>query len=299
MSYSVDFRHTLYYSNRELLPVSEVASAMVAFSRLVHSSTPAIQKVLNCPDLIDVQVYLERLLPGSTDETFVHRFAFKSKKSYDDFVAFIRKVTGVQYVEEKNPVLGSLYALILVGAATFAVGRWGVDGGPHIENVSNSILNVGAGSLNIPPAELQKMVFDAMPNKAVAASNAVKIIRPAKFEPGAKITFDNRPDLVVTSEAIKEVPAVPGEADDTRLQTALLTNTLIDIRALDRDNKTKGWAAIVPGFSARRAKMEVGPSIDQSDLIGKTNVTGDVEITFRTNARGVDVPKRIFLNSIK
>jgi hypothetical protein len=277
-----------------------MATAMVAYGRIIEISAPVIAKLSGISDPFVVRVFLKEIRAGSADEGFINRFVFKNQKSKDAFIDWLRRVTLVEHLQEKNPTLGKLWAYILVGGAMFAVGRYGLPNPKstvHIQDVSSAIINVG-GTINIPHESIQEAMSAGIRNKAVLATNAVKVIRPAKHDEHALIRVDNRDELTIPPEAIREVPSIIGEAEEIQ-QTKTLTAVQISVRALDRDSTQKGWAAVVPSFSERRAKLELDPSVDSSVVARSEILCGDIEASYRLDQRGNEVPRRYTLLRIR
>jgi hypothetical protein len=77
------------------------------------------------------------------------------------------------------------------------------------------------------------------------------------------------------------------------------SNVEIRIRAIDLDSTKRGWAAVLPSISSRRAKMHLDPNIKLTDLIGKTAINGDVTIIFKNDEAGDRYPSLIFLRNIR
>lgn len=298
MSYTVELHHSLRYSNKDLIALPELVSGLIAYQRLIEDSGPVIQRLFNLPEPVVIDVYLQRIEPGSTDETFAHRLAFPTKKHYDDFVKLVRKVTGIEFVQERNPTMGTIYAMLLAAGATWAVTRWSAEPAVHIHDVSNSIINAGAGSMHLAPEDVRHALRDGVKNKAVLATNAAKVIRPAKAADTGFVRLDDRAEFTIPHEAVKEVPAITGPSA-VQTESTTVEDEPIDIRAIDRDNKKKGWAVVVPSFSPRRMKAELGPLVTAAELAGRTSATATVEIVYRTNEQGVAIPKRAFILEVQ
>ena len=74
----------------------------------------------------------------------------------------------------------------------------------------------------------------------------------------------------------------------------------LEIRALDLDNPTKGWAAVIPGLVDRRVKLVLAPGIKPEDLSHKFAFRADVTITYKlTSSKGEAYkPTEIFLSKL-
>jgi len=165
-------------------------------------------------------------------------------------------------MQGKNPFIGQLITTVIIFGAVVAVQRWTAVPSVNIENNYGTILNAGK-NLSISPDELKKTV-ESIPNKIGLATNAVRIISPAKSDPNAKIIFDNTDTMTVTPEVIRDVPAVPHS--DTEETEKTFTNVPIIIRALDFDSRDKGWSGIIPDISDKRIKIQLDRNIQPISL---------------------------------
>lgn len=52
----------------------------------------------------------------------------------------------------------------------------------------------------------------------------------------------------------------------------------IQIRALDLDNPSKGWAAVVPDIIERRVKLVLDPNVSAELLSGRLSFRGDITV---------------------
>ena len=59
-------KHQIYYSNKDLLPLSDVASSLLALEKLIKQSPYTIEKFFPGLKIYDVEIYLNELQSGSS-----------------------------------------------------------------------------------------------------------------------------------------------------------------------------------------------------------------------------------------
>ena len=81
----------------------------------------------------------------------------------------------------------------------------------------------------------------------------------------AKEGEDDKTDLRISAESIKETPGTLQEIHETR--EAHIDNAIISVRAIDLDNRTKGWFGLINGVKDR-LPIALDPSIDAERIHG-------------------------------
>jgi hypothetical protein len=124
-------------------------------------------------------------------------------------------------------------------------------------------------------------------------------LRPAKRQPGSKI---DGPGVEMSAEAISEFPSDADIGQLTQTEIVPMPDSIIDIRALDRDRSKTGWAARVvssPDMEDRRLPMDLYPTVDSVALAEHTQVRADLVVEMLRNAKGDLVPRRLHLLSFR
>lgn len=293
--------HQIYYSNKELLPLSDVAESLMALEKLIKQSPQTIEKFFPGLKIYNVEVYLKELQSGSLWEDIVIKFIFGSQERFDEVISNTREKIGLKFLIDHPKLLSAiLLALLLTGGYKALTANPESDQ-KSIQNIqinNNIVINAGAELSDMPPDQFKLIIDESVEKNNAIVKNAIKFVKPAKRDPSAKITFDNSPDLSINPEAVS---AMPGYLDDEVPEETLEEYQSIEviIRATDLDHKRTGWGAVIPSISDRRTRLQLDPTIDTETLIEKRIVKGDVTVVFRYTEEGEKVPKLYFLRNIE
>ena len=294
-------KHQLFYSNKEFIPLSEIAESLLALEKLIKQSPSTIESFFPGLKIYQIEVYLNELQSGSLWEDIVIKFIFGNQEKFDEVISNSREKLGIKYLADHPKLLSAiLLALLLTG------GHKALKANPEtipqhlqtIEITNNIVINTGAELSEMKPEEFKRIITDSVNKNASFTKNAIKIVKPAKREKNASITFDDTPSLTIPPEAVL---AMPGFVDnETPAETIQEFNEVeVLIRATDLDHKRTGWGAVIPSISDKRTRLQLAPSINPETLTQKRNFTGDVTVVFKYNDEGMKIPKFYFLRSIQ
>ncbi|MFA5058631.1 MAG: hypothetical protein WC485_11000 [Opitutaceae bacterium] len=277
------FSHRIFYKTENPVPAEEIAEALMALSRVVQRSPAVMKRLVPGISVPTVELLVEKLESGSLTEDFIVKFFFGSQKKMDRAIKRFREALGVDLTSKAGVVRTIVWALVIYGAY-YAITHSDKPAKPTVEIGHNTIINVGAAEMNMTPDQLVKVIEAAVGNKNQLASDAVKVIRPAKTDPKAEIIVDGNSDLAVTNKVIVQVPSEfkPDKSEESKV----VEHTEIRLRALDLDSSEHGWAAVVLAFSPRRLPMAIDPAINSDDLFGKKIVHGTIEALSRRDQYG-------------
>ena len=291
--------HKIYYSNKNVLSVGEVASSLIALEQLFHSSPQVIETLFPEVKIDSTKVFIQKIESGSLIEDVFVRFFFGNQEGLDAFIAGARKVTGMEKIQ-KNPKLLSLLllALILSGGG-YALTKTPSNSAQkeQLESNQKSVVEQLAKELELSPEEVNSAISAGIKSKKELAKNSIKFVLPAKKEAGTVITFDESPDISISKETISMFPSyIPDDADEETLKDYI--GTKIIIRATDLDNLKKGWAVVVPEIGEKRIVLQLDDNINPSFLAKHEVIFGDITVLFRADDNGVSIPKRVYLRAI-
>lgn len=298
-------RHEVFYSNRLYVPISQIADSLLAMERIVHQCQPVFAAICDGCGTFAVRLELESLQSGSLRDTFLVKFIFGSEEGYDRWIRRMRELTGVQDLTHRCPVVGPIIVgAVLVGASVAVTRMAGRDTSIpgtsiSIQNVNNSVISIGSDALQMSPDQLRGILKAHTGNAFNLASNACKVIRPAKTGDGnAEITVDGNDRLKIVGAAVRETPTHVERTIEEPLVRSL-TNEIIIVRALDLDNARKGWAVVIPSISQHRVKMEIDAGIDRTRLLGSAPMHADIQVRFRQTEDGTEIPIHAFLQALR
>lgn len=299
--FTLTFSHQIYYTNEKPVPAEEIAEALYALTRVVERSPRVLKKLIPGVSKAEARVFVDKLVSGSIREDIFITLIFNSKEEMEKTIRRVREKLGIDLNTKSGVIRAIVIGLLLVGAsaaAGYSVAQLLSSETPPqkatVEVSHNTILSIGENS-GLNGDQILKAIEMTVRNKNQLASDAVKVIKPAKRDPKAEIRFDNREELTIPQHFIAKVPSEvttpENEKSDTKEHVKIL------IRAADMDKGT-GWAAIVPTVSSKRLRLELAPNIDLEDLFGKPEITGTVEVLSSRDSHGKMQLRAYYLTSI-
>jgi hypothetical protein len=280
---TLSFNHEIFYSTENPVPAEEIAEALLALSRVVQRAPALLRNLVPGISAPKVQLLVDRLESGSLTETFVVKFFFGTQKKMDRAIKRCREALGVDLTSNGGIARTVIWGLVIFGAY-YAITHSSNPAKPTVEISHNTIINIGAREIGMTPEALVKIIEATVQNKNQLASDAVKIIKPAKADRNAEIVLDGSDELKISRQTIAEVPAefTPDKSEDSKT----VQDLEIRLRAVDLDSTEHGWAAVVVHFSPRRLPLELGPGLNPDDLFGKKTIRGSIEAISRKDQFG-------------
>jgi len=304
MRYSVDSQHDILYNTRVLPTPSDVISSLTGVEKIVVRM-PTVLRELFLGGPVSVEVYVENVQAGSLKEKLLFRLFFESEENFDEWARKVRQKTGVDFMIGMYPVFSLVLAGMVVFGASYACTRMlGREGGGRsasgITGNTASIINNGVIAMNIDPAHYKDAIFKGAGNMLNVASNACKLIAPAKrldvSDPS--IVIDSNEVFTITKEAIADThKSVDRSVAEPEM--ILLEDTEIIIRSLDLDNAKRGWNVIIPSHFEKRIPMEVPESLNMSRAQAGTRIRADIEVYYTPTDEGDRKYKFAYLRNIR
>lgn len=293
-----DTEHTIYYSNREYVPISEMVKSLQSIEKIVSQTPSVINGLVGLDGIIKVEIYVSELKSGSLQNRFVLKYFFKDEKGFDDWVDKIRVKTGMDDGKKVIPAIvgGAIVAATLYGV-TLALPK---DSGPSVTSTvsgnSGTVINFIANELHVDAETVQKALEDGITNKKSLASAATDLVHPAKVDPQATITIDDNDSLVINTKTVEVTPE-QYETPKPEQKSDEYKGKLLQIRATDRDSTSSGWRAVVPGLHENRVKLSFDEDINnQDDLANYAAVLADFDvISTYVQSKNEYVIKEIYL----
>jgi hypothetical protein len=270
-----------FYKTGKPVEIREVVDSLLAMERTIKLMPAVLEKVFPGTTIGTIEVYIDAVVSGSLREKFFYKMLFGSEAEFDLFLEKLRKDLGLDSGNKQKAaiIIGLLItAVILYGGVHAFLKAFGkTEPAIHIEANHNTIINIGAKELGMTPEALRNAIELALINKDQIAADAVKIIKPAKNDPDSEIIVNNDEKVKISNEAIKQFPSKtePNEEVETIVYTTF-KNSEVHVRAIDLDNKARGWAAIVPGISIDRMKMQINGDINLEELRVRPVFQGDI-----------------------
>ena len=289
----------IFYSNKGLIPAKDIAESIIALDYLIQQVPAVINALFPDEKISGIAFYIEELETGSLIEDIFVKFVFGSQARLDETIASVRELIGLEKTMS-NPLIFSaiLIAIALTGAGYY-LGSSPDDTSKKatIEANNNTIINIGAGMMSMEAEEFRAIIEGAIGDKNKLAKNAVKFVKPATLDPNASITFGDTPALQIQNDTINAMPRYIAEQEEEETLEDF-NSAELEVRATDLDSAKRGWGAVIPAISPKRAKLQLDPSIDNEKLIKARHVTANVTVLFVKDRDGSKRPKQIFLREI-
>lgn len=287
--------HEFYWSNRQPVPIAEVAETLLALDRIVRMC-PAVLEGITQLDIRGVDVYVDTIQSGSLLEKVFIKLVFKDEETFD---AFLDKVGE----KIRHPGMSRNALIAAVIAALVGYGAWlaakvsNPQGQTTITANNNTIINVGAGQVDLTPEAFRAIVEAAISDKKELAKNTVKLFKPARADGQAGIIIDGNNDLSFSPAVIAATPKVADVEKQAHVEE--LKDINLEIRATDLDSVNSGWAGLIPHKIDRRVKLKLDPRIKPSEIADKFSIRADVAVFYKLDKTGKRwTPDYILLQSV-
>ncbi|WP_114765547.1 hypothetical protein [Vibrio rhodolitus] len=293
----------IYYSNKEYVPVGEIARSLIAFESLVKQAPEVLEALFPDAKIIDVEVFIKELRSDSIWEDLVVKLIFGNQQRFDECIENTRQKLGIEQIMNKNPNFLSavLVAMILSGGAYY-LGRSSTSSDKEakatVEANNNTIIQIGAGMVDMSAEEFTNIVISAIKDKEKLAENSLNVVKPAKLDPNATITFNEDSSIQISNASVRAMPEYKSKPEVAEDVIEDFHDVRLEIRAIDLDSTKRGWAVVAPSLHKRRVKLQLDPTIKPMDLKNKLSINGHITVVWGADSQGIKVPKLIFLREI-
>ncbi|MGO9018979.1 MAG: hypothetical protein ACLQVJ_11590 [Syntrophobacteraceae bacterium] len=292
--------HQIFYSNRDLIPLKEVASSLLSLESIIKHSPSVLEQLFPGVMIKDTQVYIEKLTAGSLYEDIIVKFIFGSQARLDQFISDARETLYMTKLSTNKQILTAIVASLILSGGSFCAGKYLLAKPEEVAKIeinNSNIIVYGAGLAGVSSDEFKKMISKSLKGKeSKIGKDAIKIVRPAKRDPEAQIIFDGNPVISVSPESIKAMPDFVPEEDDEEIEE--FSNVQLQIRAIDLDSLKRGWAAIIPSLGNSRVRLQLAPTVKPEQLTAGGRVYGNISVLYRHSDGGQRVPRLVFLKEI-
>lgn len=286
--------HRLVYNTKKPVPIEEVILALRGLNGLLKL-VPKVVSGLTGVEIQKSEFHIESLESGSLIEDIAVSFFFKDRASLDAFIA----KAGANKAVKATVITIAITALVGYGLHLATASK----SAPNIVANNNTIINIGAGEVNMTPEAFSAIVKAAVGDKKGVAESALKLVAPARADPGSSlsvtendIVLTNQTPIEITSSAIAETPARIELDANERIEE--YKNTPLVIRATNLDSKKLGWAGRL-GNREDRLPIELDPAVSPQDIFGRTSIKVDAALVFKEKGRSRELkPARIYVRKV-
>jgi hypothetical protein len=288
--------NNIYYSNKEHLPLGEVAKSLLALEKAISMVPQALENMYGDVVAQDIEVYLEELHEGSLSERLRYYIRLAIQKQVEDESGLsLGNIDGIPNERQEKIAAWLIVACLLVALKYGANQVWPDTPKPNIEHQINVTLNAGRDITGLEPAQLANAIESSIKDNPDAVKGALAFVKPAKKDAFASIAIDG--EQVLTPQTLAELPAATIESEQVE-KSLEFEDVEIRIRATDRDSGKRGWAATIPEFMDRRIRVHVSPNIDLNFLAQHDQVVGNVSVFYSLDERGNIIKPHAHLFSI-
>lgn len=292
--YVYETTHRIFYNTSKPVPIGEMIIALQGLEGVLKLVPKAFEGLTGI-DIKGSEFLVQTIESGSLLEDVVIKFFFKDRQSLDAFV---------EKMGENKVVKTTVITAILAGIVGYGLAQaMGSKAAPSITATNSVIIQNGAGTLNMSPETFQAALRASISDKKGAAESALKLIGPARAQPGSSIFMGSdiqsstrEAGVEISSAAIAEAPARIELEPNERLEE--YANAKLAIRATNLDSKRVGWAGKL-GTREDRLPIELDPSVLESDMFGRQEVQVDAALVFKEKGRSRELkPARIYVRKV-
>ncbi|MEQ1543423.1 hypothetical protein [Methyloglobulus sp.] len=288
----------IYYSNKESVPLREVAESLMALDEVFKQSSSILEALFPGTTIESVEVFFNELQSGSISEDLFVKFVFGSQENLEKFIDNSRKQLKIEELANKPLLLSAIVITLILSAGYYLLDKDKSSNLNHkiaINGNNNTIIQLTANEFDIEPEKYKSIVEDAINKKLT--KNAVKVVRPAKLDEDSSIKVGVDKNLEINNASVKAMPSYIQESEEEDIIEDI-KGIELEIRAIDLDSKKTGWHVVAPNLHGKRIKMQLDPTINPDELSKKRKFLANVSVLFSLE-NGIDkIPKLIFLREI-
>lgn len=293
--YIVNLSYRIKYETKNPVPIDEVISALASLNTLLSSASSVISNISNV-EIQGQQIFVHKIESGSLIEDIGVSLIFGKKEKMDEFLQWLHD-TNMRSVLIGAVLGGTLFYGYSV--LTHNNSDPSTNTGSLISNSPNSmIINFPAGALSEEiRTQVSQEIAKRVGNKNDYAKQTLNFFKPMQHDPGAAISLgEGESKAEISAKTIAKIPTKYVAKKNNRFED--MSSVEIELRAIDLDSKKTGWAGSIKGITDR-VKIEIDPTIDPSELYGKTKIVADVTLEREFNSRDNQMmPKRIIVRLI-
>lgn len=293
--YVVNLSYRIKYETKDPVPIDEVVSALASLKTLLASASSVISGISDI-QIQGQQIFVEKIESGSLIEDIMVSLFFGSKEKMDEFLQWLHNTN------MRNVLIGALLGGTLIygyGVLTHNNADPSANTGSLINNSPNSmIINFPAGAVS---DEMRTMIKDEVAkrvsNKNDIAKQTINFFSPMQHEPNASISLgEGEAKAEIPAKIIAKIPTKYVAKKNNRFEE--LAGVEIELRATDLDSKKTGWAGSIVGKTGR-INIEIDPTIEPSELYGRSKITADVTLERMFDPKFNEMmPKRLVIRVI-
>lgn len=299
--YYFDLPASIYYRTETPVSIRDLVDSLLSAEKIT-TRLPKLLIGLTGVEILRTELLVNEIQSGSIWEDFAIRTVFGSEEQMLLFADKIHEWAGDDPMSAGLAVVGSLIlgGLVVYGAykAKAFISGDSSKAANNVEIKNNTIISIGAEKFDMSPDDLVNLIQSSVGSSKAMAKEAVGVIKPAKLDPGASISFGGKGlDMpTLDHETIKKIPS-DINIDPPKTSKEYFDVDL-DVRGINRDGDN-GWEALMPPIITRRVKLSFADGISHEDIDGKFEFRADVIVHYTPQGKGrIPTPCEIELVSL-
>jgi len=286
----IDSEHTFYHDIKVPVTASMLAHSLTGMDGVAKSGIKILNRLLDS-NIKDAEILVTSFKAGSLDESLIFRLVMGKGKEGERNLEKLRKDLRL-----KNMTLPKLITLAVIVAAGYGIYSF-LGGKPEAAIRMDNCFNNWGKEVGMKGEELMAAVHAAVPNKEELRKQVVQFAHPDGSKEGGALSFDGSAERTLPKEVMDALPRKYAK-DQVDEPVRIFKNVTVVIRALDLDNRDKGWSAVVAEISDRRLPLRLAEGIRTGTIPAGKNTQADVNVVYRVNKHGDLIAKRYELQRL-
>ncbi|MAM13039.1 MAG: hypothetical protein CML23_21825 [Rhizobiaceae bacterium] len=299
------FRHRMEYPNGTA-SIDEIIENLRAQKKLLEQGSHVLDASLDDFGIDQIKIQVKSVVSGSliTDLAIV-LFGEYQTQIENKVIDGIEGMFGIDVPEEAEFIvtLATLAAVYFVARYSYDTIRARKKDRPastHITGDYNTVINILSDRINVPVSQIEDGLHEALPasKRRTLIKSVTRFLKPREDGRIAPIKVEGYGEI--SEETLREYPTDSELSEIDESKNLDLAGVVLDIRAMDKDKSSTGWAAIIVGDDRfkTRLPMDLYPTVDPASVAKKDRVTADITIEGERKPDGSFKAKRIHLLKI-
>jgi hypothetical protein len=281
--------HQITYETRADVPVSEVADSLLGAERLLLEIGPFLEEII--PGLVvdSIRVSVKEISQGSLKEVLWAAIFIAFQHDLEKEVPpLINDIFGADIPHRYDTLVTVLFCLLLFYGADQIYQRvTRLSEGRRIKAQLEGLIDEVSRQCHVPKDKIKRTIerrYSKANSLRLLTKATLQIFRPSKSQNNSAMTIGEKQ---LDPLLIEEIPSDIALTDvNENESTEQIENVEIKLHAQDIDRTKRGWAAVIPGISHNRLRMEIYPPIKPQDIYTKTLIRGDIVLVSRMANNG-------------
>ncbi len=158
----------IYYSNKEHVPLKEVAESLIALDGIYKQSIPVIEGLFPGTTIESVEVFFNELKSDSIYEDIFVKFIFGTQENLDKFIETARKNLKIEELAKNPKLLSAIVISLILSGGYYSLEK---DNSTKpkdkivINGNNNTIIQLYANDFQKEPSEYKSLIEEAIKDK--------------------------------------------------------------------------------------------------------------------------------------